>query len=248
MAYSVFAQYYDELTGNVEYSKRAEYWLSLLKRLGHAPGLTLDLACGTGSLTLELFQRGVDVYGIDASVEMLSEARFKCAEAGADILFLCQRMPSLDLYGTVDTVICSLDSINHLKDEEEVRRAFQNISFFMNPGGYFLFDLNTLYKHEKVLGNNTFVYDMKNVYCVWQNRYSPGSGRVDIQLDFFEKMAGGDYRRSGEHLAERAYPLTDVKEMLIQAGFGNIQTFEEMTFEVPTDHTQRVVFAAQKVK
>lgn len=88
--YSVFAQYYDRLTANVGYSRRAEYFLALLERLGHAPGLTLDLACGTGSLTLELFQRGVDVYGVDASVEMLSEARAKCATAGTDILFFAK--------------------------------------------------------------------------------------------------------------------------------------------------------------
>ena len=114
--YSVFAQYYDELTRNVRYAERAEYFLALLKRLEHAPGLTLDLACGTGSLTLELFCRGVDIYGVDASVAMLSQAREKCMNVGADILFLCQKMQSIDLYGTVDTVICSLDSINHLKD------------------------------------------------------------------------------------------------------------------------------------
>ena len=108
-SYSVFAQYYDELTENVEYSRRAEYLLELMRRLGHQPGLTLDLACGTGSLTLELYRRGVDIYGVDGSVEMLSEARMKCAEAGADILFLCQKMQSLDLYGTVKTAVCTLD-------------------------------------------------------------------------------------------------------------------------------------------
>ena len=166
-SYSVFAQYYDELTSNVEYPKRAEYLLELMERLGHAPGLTLDLACGTGSLTLELYKRGVDIYGIDGSVEMLSEARTKCAEAGADILFLCQNMLSIDLYGTVDTALCTLDSLNHLKNGEELQRVFEKVSFFMNPGGYFLFDMNTLYKHQVVLGNETYVYDMDHVYCVW---------------------------------------------------------------------------------
>ena len=185
--YSVFAQYYDELTANVGYPKRADYLLELLARFGHQPGLTLDLACGTGSLTLELFRRGVDVYGVDASVEMLSEAREKCAEAGADILFLCQRMQDLDLYGTVNTVVCSLDSVNHLPGAEELEKAFQRVSFFLEPGGWFLFDANTPYKHEQVLGNHTFVYDMEHVYCVWQNRFHPGQGRVDISLDFFRR-------------------------------------------------------------
>lgn len=211
--YSVFAQYYDELTRNVRYAERAEYFLALLKRLEHAPGLTLDLACGTGSLTLELFCRGVDIYGVDASVAMLSQAREKCMNVGADILFLCQKMQSIDLYGTVDTVICSLDSINHLKDEQEVQQVFSKVSFFMNPGGVFLFDLNTLYKHEMVLGNNVFVYDMENVYCVWQNHYVPASARVDIHLDFFERN-GKLYSRSSEHFSERTYPLEKISACL----------------------------------
>ena len=246
-SYAVFAQFYDALTANVGYKERAEYFLSLLELLGHKPGLTLDLACGTGSLTLELFRRGVDIYGIDASVEMLSEARMKCAEAGADILFLCQKMQEMDLYGTVDTVICSLDSLNHVSGREEVQQSFDRVSFFMNPGGYFLFDLNTLYKHEKVLGNNTFVYDVGQVYCVWQNRCIPNSGRVDIQLDFFQRE-GKLYRRSREHFSESAYPLEEVLAMLGKAGFGNIQVYDELTFQPPREDSQRLVFAAQKLK
>ena len=103
MSYSTFAFYYDALTGNVDYRARADYLCRLLERLGHAPGITLDLACGTGSLTLELARRGLDVYGVDGSLEMLSVAKQKASEAGLDVLFLCQRMQSIDLYGTVDT-------------------------------------------------------------------------------------------------------------------------------------------------
>ena len=135
-SYSVFAQYYDELTENVEYSRRAEYLLELMRRLGHQPGLTLDLACGTGSLTLELYRRGVDIYGVDGSVEMLSEARMKCAEAGADILFLCQKMQSLDLYGTVKTAVCTLDSLNHLKTGKSFSKCSPRY-LFHGPGGIF---------------------------------------------------------------------------------------------------------------
>ncbi len=244
-SYAVFAQFYDELTANVGYAQRAEYFLALCERLGHTPGLTLDLACGTGSLTLELFQRGIDIYGVDGSVEMLSEARGKCMEAGADILFLCQRMQALDLYGTVDTVICSLDSINHLTGAGEVQQVFDKVSFFMNPGGYFFFDLNTLYKHENILGNHTFVYDMKHVYCVWQNRLAGNSGRVDIQLDFFQRE-GKCYLRSGERFSEYAYPIGEVLAMLGKAGFGNIHLYDELTFDPPKPDSQRLVVAAQK--
>ena len=135
MAYEVFADYYDRLTGNVEYKKRAEYILDLLKKHNHPAGLTLDLACGTGSLTLELKKMGVDIYGIDGSPDMLSVALQKAADEGEQILYLCQRMQSIDLYGTIDTCICTLDSINHITDIKDVQKAFQKVSFVMNPGG-----------------------------------------------------------------------------------------------------------------
>lgn len=243
--YSVFAQYYDALTGNVDYPRRAEYLLALMERLGHKPGLALDLACGTGSLTLELSRRGLDIYGVDASVEMLSEARAKSGEAGLDILFLCQKMQELDLYGTVDTVVCTLDSLNHLQGRGELAKAFERVSFFMDQGGWFLFDMNTPYKHEQVLGNHTFVYDMEQVYCVWQNRSTPSSGRVDVRLDFFERD-GKLYRRSSERFSEWAYPVPEVLELLKEAGFDPVHVYQEMTFSAPDPQSQRLVYAARK--
>lgn len=244
--YSVFAQYYDALTGNVEYPKRADYLFRLFEHLGHKPGLTLDLACGTGTLTLELFRRGMDIYGVDASVEMLSEARRKSAEAGADLLFLCQKMQSLDLYGTVDTVLCTLDSLNHLAGPEEVQKAFSKVSFFMNPGGYFIFDMNTPYKHEKILGNHIFIYDTETVYCVWQNRRSGPCHKVDVCLDFFERE-GRVYRRSAERFSEYAYPAETVINMLEKAGFGEIQVFHELTLDPPKEDSQRLIYTAKKL-
>lgn len=244
--YSVFAEYYDALTDNVEYSKRADYIMQLFEKRGHKPTLVLDLACGTGSLTLELFKRGIDIYGVDASVEMLSSAREKCADAGADILFLCQKMQSLDLYGTVDTVVCTLDSLNHLRGKKELQKAFNKVSFFMDPNGLFVFDMNTTYKHEHILGNNTFVYDIENVYCVWQNRYSKLGNKVDIDLDFFERD-GRVYYRSSEHFSEFAYTTEEVFNMLEKAGFGEFAVYNELSFDPPAADSQRLVYTAKKL-
>jgi len=243
--YSVFSQYYDALMTNAEYPRRAEYLLALLEHLGHQPGLTLDLACGTGSLTLELYRRGVDIYGVDASVEMLSQAREKCVAAGADILFLRQKMQELDLYGTVNTVFCTLDSINHLQGRDEIRKTFQRVSLFLEPDGYFVFDMNTLFKHEVILGNHTFVYDTESVYCVWQNRYTAGTGRVDICLDFFERN-GKVYRRSTERFSEFAYPAEQVTAWLKDCGFDEIHLYHELSTELPQENSQRLVVAAKK--
>ena len=246
MSYSSFALYYDELTQNVDYPGRVDYLLSLLDMLGHRAGLTLDLACGTGSFTIELAKRGIDIYGIDGSESMLSVAKQKAADCGLDILFLRQQMQSIDLYGTVDTVICMLDSINHMTRESDVMKTFSRVSLFLNHGGYFIFDMNTIYKHRHVLGNQIFVYDTDRVYCVWQNSFEEKNGRVGITLDFFGRE-GSVYHRSSEHFYERAYDTERIVSMLSKAGLETVGLFRELSFEKPDDQTERIVVVAKKV-
>ena len=244
MAYEVFADYYDKLTGNVEYSKRAQYLLGILKKHNHEAGLTLDLACGTGSLTLELKKAGVDIYGIDASADMLSVALQKASDEGEQILYLRQRMQSIDLYGTIDTCFCTLDSINHLTDKKDVQKTFERVSLFMNPQGLFVFDVNTVYKHREVLKDNVFVFDTDEVYCVWQN--TPLQGDVtDISLDFFIPEENNYYRVT-ENFRERAYTVEELTEMLGEAGFEVEAVYGDMTEMPPAETEQRLTFVARK--
>lgn len=246
MSYSAFAKYYDILTRNVDYKGRADYLCRILKYLHHSPALMIDLACGTGSLTLELIERGFNVYGLDASPEMLSAAEQKASAAGCHVLFICQKMQEMNLYGTVDTAVCMLDSVNHITSKADLQKAFNRISLFINPGGYFIFDMNTLYKHREVLSDNTFIYDMENVYCVWQNRFEPKSGRVAISLDFFERN-GKLYRRSSEHFYERAYKVETVRKMLEAAGLKTEGIWADLTLDAPVPTTERIIFAAKKI-
>ncbi len=242
--YNSFSEYYDALMQNVGYDERCRYILEIFERLDHDMGLSLDLACGTGSLTVELKKSGVDVYGIDASYDMLSHAREKAEENGLDILFLCQKMQSIDLYGTIDTCVCTLDSINHLVKESDVQKTFERVSLFMNQGGYFLFDANTIYKHSEVLADNTFVYDTDDVFCVWQNSLKENN-IVEIELDFFERE-GKVYYRESERFYERAYSDDELTSMLEKAGFEVVSRFGDMTFEEPKSDEQRVIYVARK--
>jgi len=243
--YHDFARFYDCLTFNVDYVKRADYIQSVLSLFGHEPGLTLDLACGTGSLTLELKSRGWDIFGIDGSQEMLSEAMDKAYDRELSVLFLCQQMDKLDLYGTIDTCICTLDSLNHVTDRDRLQAVFDRVALFMNPGGVFLFDVNTVYKHRSILGNNTFVYDTDDVYCVWQNSLKENN-IVDIDLDIFERD-GEVYRRSSESFTERAYEIDDLSEMLVSAGFEVLGIYNDLTLEPLSGDCDRAVFAARIV-
>lgn len=245
MSYDNFSRFYDLLTDNVEYKKRADYFCRLLSLCGINGGILLDLACGTGSISVEMAKRGFDVIGVDSSIGMLNAARQKTYESGEQILLLNQSMDDIDLFGTVDCAVCVLDSINHLDGAQQVKRTFEKVSLFMNPGGAFAFDVNTLYKHKNVLADNTFVYDLDELYCVWQNSFNEADGSVDITLDFFEEDDGA-YYRSYESFTERAYDLADIAKWLENAGFEVIGIFDDMTTEKAHPETERAVFLAKK--
>lgn len=242
-SYVSFAQFYDGLMEDANYKQRCDYILELAKRHNHEMGLTLDLACGTGSLTRELYKRGVDVYGIDASAEMLCEAMQKSADEGMDIMFLKQKMQNLDLYGTINTCVCTLDSINHMTRLEDVRKAFDRVGLFMDNDGLFIFDVNTVYKHREVLGDNTFVLENDKVFCVWQNSLEDDD-IVNITLDFFEEE-DGVYYRSSENFCERAYSDEILRNLLAEAGFEVEAVYGDMSFEKPQKGEQRVIYAAR---
>ncbi len=243
--YRIFSQFYDNLTFNVDYEKRAEYLQSILSLWGHEPGLALDLACGTGSLTVALKQRGWDIFGVDGSQDMLTVAMDKAYEKELNMLFLCQRMEKLDLYGTIDTCVCTLDSLNHITDQAKLQTAFDRVALFMNPEGLFVFDVNTVYKHQRILADNTFVYDTDEVYCVWQNSLEENN-IVRIELDLFEKE-GEVYLRRSECFRERAYEIGELKRMLTQAGFETLAVYRDMTTEPLRDDSDRAVFVARIV-
>ena len=247
MSYGVFSEFYDALTANVSYDTVSQVLSSLLTRYGKGRGLLLDLACGTGSVSVRLAKKGYEVIGVDLSPEMLSEAQNKAYSAGQNILFLCQDMTALDLYGTVDAAVCTLDGLCHLPDEESVQAALRKVSLFMNPGGVFLFDVNSVYKHRAVLGNNTFVYDTDDVYCVWQNTLLSDGVTVQMDLDFFEPISdAGDYVRQSERFTERAYPRETLEAMLKKAGFTVLDVFDGYSEKPAHDTSERLLFAVRK--
>lgn len=245
MAYSDFASVYDALTFNVDYTKRAEYICSILKNNGIEDGLLLDLACGTGSLSAELARRGFEVIATDSSPDMLMEAQNKAFSEGLNIMFLCQKMQETDLYGTVRAIVCSLDSINHLESIEEVEKTFSVLKNFIDDRGIMIFDVNTLYKHRCVLGNNTFVYDEKDVYCVWQNRLLPDAKTVSINLDFFVKN-GLSYERFNESFKEVAFTDEELTEAVEKSGFKVIKRYADLSDEQPCEDTERVYYVIRR--
>lgn len=243
--YNDFASFYDGLAYNSEYGRRAEYVYGLLSDAGAKDGILLDLGCGTGNFSVAMAEKGYDVIAVDASPDMLMQAQAKAAEKELDILFLCQDMTMLDLYGTVGSCICLFDTFNHLGSAEEFARAVSRVSLFMEPGGAFIFDVNTEYKHRTVLGSNTFVIDTGDVYCVWRNS-TDSSLVTELKLDFFAKDGGGLYSRSGETFTERAFSHDLILRVLAENGFEDVTAYRELTREAPDEKTQRIFYTAIK--
>ncbi len=245
MSYNSFACVYDKLMSDCDYTARAEYLLGLFARFDKKPKLMLDLACGTGSLSVELVKKGIDVIAVDASSDMLSVARQKAADSDLELMLLCQDAAELDLYGTVDGAVCTLDSINHITDIDKLKDAFNKVSLFLEKGSLFIFDVNSEYKHSVILADNTFVVEEDNVYCVWQN--FTDFPMTEIRLDFFIEDEDGSYTRECETFSERAYSDEQLSKMCIDAGFEVVGVFDDMTTESANETSERKVFVVRKI-
>lgn len=245
--YEEFSYYYDELTENVHYADRAVYFNRLIQKHIQSKGnVLLDLACGTGTMTTEMAKLGYDVIGVDYSCGMLCQAMDKKRAAGLDILYVNQDMRALELYGTVDAAICTLDSLNHLENLEEVGEVFARVAAHMEQGGVFVFDMNTLYKHRVMLGENVYVYETEDVYCVWENALQDDKCTVEITLQFFEKENDGRYRRKQERMVERAYTPEQIQEKLKTAGLVTLGIYDSDSEEPLKPDSQRMVVIARK--
>ena len=245
--YERFALYYDSLTEDVGYQRRAGFFNSLIKSRFPGAELVLDLACGTGSLSLELSALGYDIIGVDASEHMLGVADSKRHLFKGPAMLLHQKAEALDLFGTVDVCICALDSLNHLPDEEALSKAISRVSLFLNPKGIFIFDINTLYKHEHILGCNAFVYENDAIFCIWRNSLNHANKSVEIMLDFFEKSGKDSYIRHGEIFTEQYFSVSCVKSLLDFHGFALFDIYDGDSFGAPDQKSQRLLFVAGKI-
>lgn len=245
MGYTLFSKYYDELTQNINYEDRARYFDAIIKKNCIEGNLLLDLACGTGSLSIELARLGYDVVGVDSSADMLSHAMQKKEQCDNDILFINQSMEDLELFSAVDVVVCALDSVNHITDYSKLCTAFEKISQYLNDDGLFIFDVNSKYKHECLLSNKTYIYDCESVYCVWQNSVSRDDV-IDIELDFFENIGDETYKRGGEKFAERYYSGNEIKIALEKAGMHIVAIYSDDTMASPNENSQRLIYTARK--
>ncbi len=245
--YSRLPEYYDEVMQSVPYGFWIRYVLQLAARYKCQPRSILDLACGTGSLSIRLAQMGYDVEGADLSAGMIAQARRRAEAAGLDLRLEVQDAASLQMGRTYDLVISLYDSLNYITDEQALQACFQAVYHHLNPGGLFIFDMNTAYAFAEGLFDQRGRGHDRVLLYDWRSRYDAQTGICEVDCTFRVRPAPElPAEEFQERHIERAYPIADLKAWLEQAGFDRVRAFNSYTKQAPSSRSDRVHFVAAK--
>lgn len=242
-AYTDFAQVYDLFMDNVPYEQWEEYLSALLREYGIENGLVLDLGCGTGKMTRLLAKRGYDMIGVDNAPQMLQIAMEHDRQG---ILYLCQDMREFELYGTVAAVVSICDSINYILEEEDLLEVFRLVNNYLDPGGIFIFDLNTLYKYREILGENTICENRPEGSFIWENYYDEEEQVNEYDLTLFIREEEELYRKYEEVHYQRGYELETIQALLEKAGMEFVTAYDAFSREAPAADSQRIYIIARE--
>lgn len=246
-AYTGFAEVYDTFMDNIDYPEWTKYVVSLLQEYGIEDGLLLDLGCGTGSMTECLAEAGYDMTGVDMSEEMLGIAMEKRERSGQDILYLCQPMEELELYGTVRAVVSICDCINYVTDPETLLQTFRLVNNYLDPKGIFIFDMNTSYKYQEILAENTFAEVRDDCSFIWENYYDKEEKINEYALTLFvEDKEDKRYDRFEEWHYQRAYEVEEILQLVREAGMEVLAVYDAFTREAPRKDSERVYIVARE--
>lgn len=239
--YDNFAYIYDDLMMDIDYKDWYLYIESVFNEFEKKPKNILEMACGTGNLSYHLANNGYDLTCFDLSSEMLSIAYNKLNKF-KNVKLLNQNMISFDINKKFDAILSICDSINYIKDKEDLLLTFKNVRKHLDDNGIFIFDINSHYKLKNIIGNNTFVEDGEDIFYIWQNYFNEETNIAEFYLTFFVSDEDNKYIRFDEEHFERAYSIEEIKQLLKEASFKEIYCFDGFTFDKPSDKSERVNF------
>ncbi|MDD2958977.1 MAG: class I SAM-dependent methyltransferase [Lachnospiraceae bacterium] len=244
--YESFARVYDTFMDDVPYEDWSRYLISLLHHYGVRDGLVLELGCGTGSMTELLSGVGYDMIGVDNAEEMLEMAQEKKMVSGRDILYLLQDMREFELYGTVKAVVSVCDSMNYVTEEADLLQVFRLVNNYLDPGGIFIFDLNTVYKYRELMGDSTIAENREKSSFIWENTYFEEERMNEYDLTLFIEDTDGRYRKYQETHYQRAYELSEIQKLLVQSGLKFDAAYDAFTMDSPKEDSERIYVIARE--
>jgi ubiquinone/menaquinone biosynthesis C-methylase UbiE len=243
-AYKNLAVSYDRLTNDVDYAAVVTFYEQILRCEGVRPRTAVDLACGTGSVSALLAKRGLSVIGVDMSEDMLSIAYEKTRDLKSPPMFVCQKLQQLQLPRGVDLAVCALDSLDYITDPDDCAEAIRRVYKVLNPGGVFIFDVNTPEK-LRAMDGQVWLDEDEDVYCVWRGEFDDATNICSYGMDLFQRN-GNVWQRSFEEHREYAYSAAMLTDFLKQAGFTSIQVYGDRRMTPPDASDQRIYLKARK--
>ena len=245
-SYKALAVSYDRLTNDVDYGAVVDFYNQILEKENLHPRTAVDLACGTGSVAILLAEQGMKVTAVDLSEDMLTVASQKARDMDNAPLFVCQPLQELRLPRGVDLAVCALDSLDYIIDPKDCAQAIKQIYKALNPGGIFIFDVNTPEK-LRAMDGQVFLDEDDDVYCVWRGEFDDQTNICSYGMDIFQRQ-GNYWHRSFEEHREYAYSQEQLEGFLKDAGFTHIEVYADQLFEAPRPGEQRIYFKARKGK
>lgn len=243
-AYKALAASYDRLTNDVDYEAVVDFYRKIMEEEGVHPRSAVDLACGTGSVTQLLARQGIPTIGVDLSEDMLTQAQLKTADMDNPPRYICQSLDKLKLYKAVDLAVCALDSLDYITDPRQCRQAIHRIFRALNPGGLFIFDVNTPEK-LRAMDGQVFLDEDDDVYCVWRGQFDEETNICSYGMDLFQRE-GKRWVRSFEEHREYAYSAPQLTGWLREAGFTRIRVYGDRKLSDPEPGEQRIYIKARK--
>jgi ubiquinone/menaquinone biosynthesis C-methylase UbiE len=235
--FSLLAQVYDAIMSDIDYEAWGKFILETVRKRGWQPGMVLDLGCGTGNSTMPMFALGFDVTGLDASEEMLEQARDKLPPVN----FVQGDFRTFKLDKTFNLAYSVFDSLNNLLTEAEFLGAARNIHAHLEPGGFFMFDVNTTIGLRELWEAGRAEGWAGDVYYRWTHTFDEKTNLAKVEA-FCES---GNTSFTEVHF-ERPYDAPDLKRLLSQAGFIDIKTITYPDGESSQEDDERIWVLAQK--
>lgn len=244
MSYGEFAKIYDKLINeDIDYDKIANRINEVISKLDIKKEDYLDLACGTGNVSIKICSEFDNTYLVDLSEDMLSEADEKFRGNNNYPMIICQDMVNLELNHRFDLITCMLDSTNYLIEDGELQKYFNNIYNHLKEDGIFIFDINSYYKISNILGNNIYIHNEDNIFYSWENEFEDDV--VGMFLTFFVKD-GDKYEKFEEEHYERGYTEFEIEEALKNAGLKLVSKYDEYTKNQVNEKSERIMYIVKK--
>ena len=246
MAYGEFAKIYDELINeDINYDEMVDCILRICNENNIEFNDYLDIACGTGNVTVRIAKHFKNIYGVYLSEDILREAFDKLKSERIKGKIICQDMTELSLNRKFDLITSVLDSTNYVTDIEGLKNYFKGVYEHLKDDGLFIFDVNSYYKLSEILGNNIYTYSEEDVFYTWENVFE--DDLLSMFLTFFVKK-GELYERFEEEHLERAYKESQLESILEELDFKVINKFDGYSNDNVQANSERIVYVVKKIQ